>query len=74
MVRSLSLMRETFVILWFCTFICFSALAKKNYNSQLGKTKVDSLYREDQFYLGLNYNTFKQTQQKRLLKKILLGV
>jgi hypothetical protein len=54
--------QETFVILWFCTFICFSAFGQEKLQpTELGKTKVDSLYREDQFYLGLNYNTPKQT-------------
>jgi hypothetical protein len=46
--------QETFVILWFCTFICFSAFGQEKLQpTELGKTKVDSLYREDQFYLGL---------------------
>jgi hypothetical protein len=64
--------QETFVILWFCTFICFSAFGQEKLQpTELGKTKVDSLYREDQFYLGLNYNTLLNkpvgiSQQKSL--------
>jgi hypothetical protein len=52
-------------------YLLFQLLAKKLQPTELGKTKVDSLYREDQFYLGLNYNTLLNkpvgiSQQKSL--------
>jgi hypothetical protein len=40
--------QETFVILLFCTLFAFQLLRKLQ-PTELGKTKVDSLYREDQF-------------------------
>jgi hypothetical protein len=57
MVRS-SLMIRKHLLYYGFAFICFSAFGQEKLQpTELGKKKVDSLYREDQFYLGLNYNT-----------------
>ena len=48
----------------FCLFFLsfFSALAQENGNSKLSAlVKIDSLYREDQFYIGVTYNLLKDT-------------
>lgn len=41
-------------------FSCFATLAQENSNLVLpSTTKIDSLYREDQFYIGVTYNLLK---------------
>ena len=41
-------------------FSFFPALAQENSNAALSSTtKIDSLYREDQFYIGVTYNVLK---------------
>jgi Outer membrane protein beta-barrel domain len=40
-------------------FSCFATLAQENSNTALSTTKIDSLYREDQFYIGVTYNLLK---------------
>jgi hypothetical protein len=43
-------------------FSFFSALAQENGNSTpSAPVKIDSLYREDQFYIGVTYNLLKDT-------------
>lgn len=76
MVRSLSLMiRKHFLYCGFALLFAFSAFGQEQLQpTELGKTKVDSLYREDQFYLGLNYNTLLNKPVGISQQKISLGV
>ena len=50
--------RRVFGLIFFFTF--FFALAQEKTNPvSLATTKIDSLYREDQFYIGITYNLLK---------------
>ena len=42
-------------------------------NEEKPKTKIDSLYREDQFYIGLTYNSFISTPNDYSKDKISIG-
>ena len=51
--------KKTILFLLFL-FSFFPALAQENPNAALlATTKIDSLYREDQFYIGITYNVLK---------------
>jgi hypothetical protein len=51
--------KKTILFLLFL-FSFFPALAQENPNAALlATTKIDSLYREDQFYIGVTYNVLK---------------
>lgn len=53
--------KKTILFLVFL-FSFFPALAQENPNAALSSTaKIDSLYREDQFYIGVTYNVLKNT-------------
>jgi hypothetical protein len=53
----------------------FSAFAQEQPTPDLKPiTPVDSLYREDQFYIGLTYNTLQNKPEKLSQQKISLGV
>lgn len=49
--------KAVLVVVFLCSF--FTALAQEKTNPVIATTKIDSLYREDQFYLGITYNLLK---------------
>jgi Outer membrane protein beta-barrel domain len=52
--------REKAILFLVFLFSFFPALAQENSNAALSSTtKIDSLYREDQFYIGVTYNVLK---------------
>lgn len=51
--------RKVFGLVFFFSF--FFGFAQEKTNPVLATTKIDSLYREDQFYLGITYNLLKNT-------------
>lgn len=65
-----NLLTSSFVLLFVC-----SAIAQEKPIPELQSTKpVDSLYREDQFYVGLTYNTLQNKPENLSQQKISLGV
>ncbi|WP_310594458.1 porin family protein [Flavobacterium sp.] len=57
--KALSFNTKKTVLFVVFLFSCFATLAQENSNTALSTTKIDSLYREDQFYIGVTYNLLK---------------
>ena len=57
--KALSFNTKKTVLFVVFLFSCFATLAQENSNTVLSTTKIDSLYREDQFYIGVTYNLLK---------------
>jgi hypothetical protein len=53
--------KAIFSFLFLCSFI--SAFAQENLSPLSSFTKIDSLYREDQFYVSVTYNILKNTPE-----------
>ena len=59
MTQSMVFYRKTIVVVLVFFSFFFSALAQEKTNPELSTTKIDSLYREDQFFIGVTYNLLK---------------
>jgi hypothetical protein len=57
--KALSFNTKKTVLFVVFLFSYFATLAQENSNTALSTTKIDSLYREDQFYIGVTYNLLK---------------
>jgi len=64
--------------LFFCILLLllfFSVFGQgETQKKEVTEVKIDSLYREDQFYFGFNYNTLKQMPEDASQQKFSIGV
>ncbi|MBA0882746.1 porin family protein [Flavobacterium undicola] len=52
----------------------FSVFAQGTKPKEVFEVKIDSLYREDQFYFGFNYNTLQQMPEDASQQKFSIGI